>query len=292
MAKFSMKADSFLTPLKLILPGIIVSLVGASAAFFIFNNPSKIKAKQTFTSWKVIKEYEAAYSRSAEDAICASEDFNQIQFQKDLTHLLGVLIRNLEDLKNEENLDMRLQAFLNLKIDRYTDAKKLTEVFLDSVIKLNSAAEINPYDEKVKKDAQDLQVDFATEMEHVEARDTNELKRITYALNKEHIDYTKDSFILDLPRIQTASQVRQNFIGKWRFPEVKITIEFKKDKTGTWEESGQTHNLQWTMDDRTVTLYVDNQIFNFYLADVTSSKMTAVWKEKKFVLIGCRKSTP
>jgi hypothetical protein len=44
------------------------------------------------------------------------------------------------------------------------------------------------------------------------------------------------------------------------------------------------------MDDRTVTLYIDNQVFNFYMADVTASKMTAVWKEKKFVLIGCRKS--
>jgi hypothetical protein len=239
----------------------------------------------------VIREYEAAYTRSSEDAICASDDFNQIQFQKDLTHLLGVLIHNLEDLKDEENIDMRLKAFLNLKIDRYSDAKKITEAFLDSVIKLNNAAEINPYDEKIKKDAQDLQVNFATEMEHIETRDTNELKRITYALNKEHIKYTKDSFILDLPRIQTTSQVKENFIGKWRFPEVKVTIEFKKDKTGTWEESEQTHNFQWTMDDRTVTLNINDQVFNFYMADITATKMTAVWKERKFVLIGCRKST-
>ena len=82
MPKFSLKAEHFITPIKLILPGIIVSLVGASAVFFIFNNPDKNKAKQTYASWSVIREYEAAYWKSAEEAICLTEPFDQIQLQK------------------------------------------------------------------------------------------------------------------------------------------------------------------------------------------------------------------
>ena len=178
MAKFALKADHFITPIKLILPGIIVSLVGASTAFFLFNNPEKNKAKQTYASWNVIREYENAYARSSEDAYCLSEEFDQIQFQKDLTNLLGVLIDNLKDLKDEENIDMRLKAFLNLKIARYTDTKRITEVFLDSVVKLNRMAELYPNDQQIKEDGQGLQRSFSLEVEHIQSRDTNELKRI------------------------------------------------------------------------------------------------------------------
>src|SRR5688572_5524661 len=284
----ALKSDHFITPIKLVLPGIIVSLVGASSAFFLFNNPKKNKARQTYASWNVIKEYETAYTKSAEEAICLSKHFDQVQFQKDLTHQLGVIIYNLEDLKDEENIDMRLKAFLNLKIARYTDAKKITEVFLDSVIKLNKAASLYPTNQQIKQDAQDLQANFSTEIEHIQTRDTNELKRITFALNKDHTKYT-DSFLLDLPRIQTVDEIKQKFIGKWRFPEVEVVIEFKGDNKGTWEESGQTHNFQWTMEDRIVTVNIENEIYNFYIAEATSGKMTAVWKERKFVLVGCRK---
>jgi hypothetical protein len=291
MSKFSLKAEHFVTPIKLILPGIIVSLVGASAVFFIFNNPDKNKAKQTYASWNEIRAYEAAYTRSAEDAICLAVPFDPIQFQKDLTHYMGVLIHNLEDLKEEENTDMRLQAFLNLKIARYIKAKIITEVFLDSVIKLNQANALLPGNPHIKQLSEDLQVNFANDIEHIQARDTMEMKRIASALNKDHTKYT-DSFLLELPRIQTLDEIKKKFIGRWRLPEIEVIVEFKNDKTGTWEESGQTKNFEWNMTDRTVTIYLETEIDNFYMAEVTGSKMTAVWQEKKFVLIGCRKSQP
>ena len=291
MPKFSLKAEHFITPIKLILPGIIVSLVGASAVFFIFNNPDKNKAKQTYASWSVIREYEAAYWKSAEEAICLTEPFDQIQLQKDLTHYLGVLIDNLEDLKDEALIDMRLKAFLNLKTAHYTDAKRITDAFLDSVIKLNKALELSPDNQYIRDEARDLQINFSTEKNHIETRDTNELKRLTLALNKEHIKYT-DSFLLDLPRLQTASEIQKNFIGRWHFPEVKAIIEFKKDKTGTWEELGQTFNIQWTIDEKTVTIRVENEVYNFLVVEATASKLTAFWKERNFVLIGCRKTQP
>ena len=78
----------------------------------------------------------------------------------------------------------------------------------------------------------------------------------------------------------------------WHFPEVKAIIEFKKDKTGTWEELGQTFNIQWTIDEKTVTIRVENEVYNFLVVEATASKLTAFWKERNFVLIGCRKTQP
>lgn len=290
MAKFSLKSEHFITPLKLVLPGVIVSLVGASAAFFIFNNPAKNKAKQTYASWKVLKDYETAFANGFEESFCLNENIDQVQFRKDFTHFLEVLINNLDDLKKEENTDMQFKAFLNLKLARFNDSKKITEVFLDSVIKLNQMAELYPNDPGLQKEAQKLQEDYAFDLAHIETRDTNELKRIAFALNKEHKRYT-DSFLLDLPKEQTIAEIKQGFIGKWRFPEVKATVEFKKDKTGIWEELGKEIPFQWTMADRVVTLYFDNETHNFYLVEATATKFSSLWREKGFIVVGCRKPT-
>jgi len=288
MAKFTLKAEHFTTPLKLVLPGVIVSLVGASAAFFIFNNPEKNMAKQTHASWTVVKDYETAFKNGFEESFCVNDNSNQIQFRKDYTHLLEVLIKNLEDLKKEENTDMQFKAFLNLKLTRYNDAKKITEVFLDSVINLNQLAELYPNDPVLKQKGQQLQKDYAIDLAHLETRDTSELKRIALALNKQHKAYT-DSFLLELPREQTIAEIKQNFIGKWRFPEIMATVEFKKDKTGMWEELNTQHSFKWTMADKIVTLYFDNETHNFYMAEATATKLSAVWKERGFVVVGCRK---
>lgn len=290
MAKFSLKADHFITPIKLILPGIIVSLVGASAAFFIFNNPDKTKAKQTHASWTAVRDYEKAYTTGFEESFCLNENIDQIQFRKDFTHLLEVLISNLEDLKKEENTDMQFKGFLNLKIARYSEARKITEVFLDSVIKLNQLATLYPNDQSIKEEGQQLQKQYATDLAHIETRDTIELKRIALALNKQHTKYT-DSFLLDLPREQTINELKQNFIGKWRFPEILATVEFKKDSTGIWEELNVEHPFKWSMNDKIVTLSFDTETHHFYIAQATATKLTSVWQEKGFVVVGCRKST-
>ena len=42
MSKSALKAEHFTTPIKLVLPGIIVSLVGASTANFRFQQSGKI----------------------------------------------------------------------------------------------------------------------------------------------------------------------------------------------------------------------------------------------------------
>ncbi len=290
MAKFSLKADHFITPIKLVLPGVIVSLVGASAAFFIFNNPAKNKAKQTYASWKVLKDYEAAFLQGFQDSYCASDSLDQIRFRKDFTHRLEVLINNLQDLKSEQNTNMQFKAFLNLKLARYTEAKRITELFLDSAVKLNQEALMYPYDPAPKTKGQKLQSDYLLDLAHIETRDTNELKRITLALNKEHKKYT-DSFLLDLPKEQTLAEIEKGFIGKWRFPELLATIEFKKDKTGTWEELGQEFSFKWALAEQILTLYFDSETHSFYLVEAKPGRLTAYWREKGYFAVGCPRNT-
>lgn len=287
MAKFSLKTDHFITPIKLVLPGIIVSLVGASAAFFLFNNPEKQKARQTYSSWNVIREYENAFVRGTEDIYCGQETFDQVRFRKDYSHLLDVLIHNLEDLKDDD-VDMRLKAFLNLKLARYNDAKRLTETYLDTVIKLNQAASKRPNDTAITNAGQRLQSDYVSELAHIETRDTLELKQIAEQLNKAHLKYT-DSFLLTIPSLQATPEINKHFMGRWRFPELGLTVEYKKDSSGTWEGINQTLHFTWTIKDKTLTMDFESEINNFIILEATPTKMSAFWTEQQYIAVGCRK---
>ena len=123
-----LKSEHFITPIKLVLPGIIVSVIGLFASNYIFNNPEKNKAKTTYATWKVINQFEEMLNMNSELLPCRSTAGNEIQLKKDFIHLYEMTRQNLVDLKSEEKLDKRLSAVLNLKIDTYDELKKQTEV--------------------------------------------------------------------------------------------------------------------------------------------------------------------
>jgi len=289
MSKFSLKAEHFITPIKLVLPGIIVSLVGATSVFFLFNNPKKNKAKNTYQVWNVIREYEDAFSKGTQDAFCMADSLDQLTFRKDYTHLLEILINNLEDLKGNDDVDTRLKAFLNIKIARYSNAKKLTDTYLDTLLPLNAVLLKDPGNESLRQIALNEQEKYISELAHIETRDTSELKRIAAALNKEHISYT-DSFLLNTEIRQPLAEMKKYFIGKWHFPEIAVTAEIKKDSTGIWEVEGRSIGFKWTMDERIMTFnFKTNETHHFRLIKATPDIFSAIWKERDFVLLGCRR---
>jgi len=293
MAKFTVKSEYFTTPLKLILPGLIV----ATAGYFLFNNPAKKKAKETYQNWHVIKEYEDAFIKGNEDAICSSDTLDQIKFRKDYTHLLEILINNLTDLKNDANVDKRLDAFLNIKIARYTEAKKMTISYLDSVLELNKIAGIFSEEGKVrefdsiKEIGNDKLRTYIKELGHVETRDTAELRRISVQLNKEHLNYT-DSFTVNNNPFQRLDEVSKNLIGKWWFPEILEMLEFKDDQTGIWQVGGIEYDFKWNRKDYIIYMSIEKDTNQILIPKATINTISIYWKERNLPQLGCRKSMP
>ena len=293
MAKFVVKSEYFTTPLKLVLPGLIV----ATAGYFLFNNPAKKKARDTYQNWHVIKEYEEAFVKGNEDAICAKDTLDQIGFRKDYTHLLEILINNLADLKNDDNVDKRLDAFLNIKIARYTEAKKMTESYLDSVLKLNTIAEelsmsgnYREYD-SIKEIGNDKLRTYIKELGHVETRDTAELRRISIQLNKEHRSYT-DSFTVNNNPFHPLDEVSKNLIGKWWFPEILEMLEFNDDQTGIWQVGGMRYDFKWTRKDYMVSVSIDKDTNQILIPKATANTISIYWKERNLPQLGCLKGKP
>src|SRR5258705_5550393 len=287
MLKFSVKSAYFTTPIKLILPGIIVAIAG----YFLFNNPAKKKARDTFQNWNVIKEYEAAFIKGTEDAICGNDTLDQFKFRKDYSHLLEILINNLTDLKKDNNVDKRLDAFLNIKIARYSEAKKMTEDYLDTILVLNKAAMARPRDTSIQKVAtQKLQV-YMNELAHVEGRDTAELSRIATELNKQHLRYT-DSFTVNNNPLQPLNEMTKNYIGNWWFREMLVMIEFKADQTGIWEGNGVKLNFKWTRDNYKLTLEFEGETDHIFVLKANENSISIYWKERNLPTVGCRRSKP
>ncbi len=124
-----LRAEHFTTPIKLVLPGIIISVIGLFASNYIFNNPEKNRAKATYATWKVVNQFETMLEKNSESLPCQAGLSDQIQMKKDYAHLIEMTKQNLTDLKDEERIDKRLSAILNLKIDSYNELKKITETF-------------------------------------------------------------------------------------------------------------------------------------------------------------------
>jgi hypothetical protein len=246
MPKFSLKADHFITPIKLVLPGIIVSLIGASAGYYIFNNPKKNKAKATYSTWNVIRQFEQSFEENADLIPCRLDTFDQVQFRKDYLHLLEMTRQNILDLKNDDNIDKRLTAIINLKIDSYNETKKISENFLDSFVVIKNELGTGQYTpEQELAVTSYMQQMYFNDLIHISNRDTAVITSILNDLTKSYADYV-DSFKVE-QKIQPVKELQTNVIGKW-FTTDKVSIDIKKDSNGHWKQEAFETDFTWKFD--------------------------------------------
>ena len=118
MAWYSLKSEYFTTPLKLVLPGLIIATTG----YYLFNNPEKIRAKNSLSAWNTLIKYEQIYGTNSEELYCSynlttTEDLER--FNKDLIHFQEMTIENLKLLRDDKDIDKLMSAIVNLRIDTY-----------------------------------------------------------------------------------------------------------------------------------------------------------------------------
>lgn len=238
-----LKSEHFITPIKLVLPGIIVSVIGLFASNYIFNNPHKNKAKATYATWSVLKQFERIFMVNSDLIPCRSDTVDQIQFKKDYIHLIEMTKQNITDLKNEDNIDKRLDAVINLKIDSYSELKRISELYLDTFSMLRE--ETNKYNyskEQVAASTSYYQGMFSFEIDHIISRDTAIITGILNDLTKNYGSYV-DSFKID-ELLQPASEIRSFMIGKWLTID-KVLIDIRQDGKGVWTENGVGIDFTW-----------------------------------------------
>src|SRR5512147_2128720 len=107
-----LRAEHFTTPIRLVLPGIIVSLIGASAGYYIFNNPDKIRGANSRAAWNNLVKYETIYSENAEVITCEYNGNIGDQYFKDLVHLQEMTVQNLKMLRDDKDIDKLMASII------------------------------------------------------------------------------------------------------------------------------------------------------------------------------------
>ena len=214
MSKFTLKSEHFTTPIKLVLPGIIISLIGATAGYYIFNNPEKARAKATYATWQVIRQFEDMLDKNSDLLPCNTPANEQVQLKKDFLHLYEMTRQNMEDLKSEEKIDKRLSAILNMKIDSYNELKRITEGFLDTVQMVNAEVVRGALSAEQKNYIiSKMQAEYVAGLTHISQRDTIMIANILKELNQSYSSYV-DSFLI-VERIQNLEEIKKLVPGKW-----------------------------------------------------------------------------
>ena len=251
-----LKSEHFTTPIKLVLPGIIVSVIGLFASNYIFNNPEKNRAKATYATWKVINQFEEMFEENSYALPCSGGD--QLQLKQDLVHLLEMSRQSLLDLKSEEKIDKRMSALLNLKIDSYNEMKKITEVFLDSARKTNLLLSEDLITSQ-KKDSviNELQDNYISDLSHVSNRDTMFTKNILKELNNSYSSYV-DSFLI-VQKVLSKEEIVKFIIGTWATVDsINVNINIQPGGKGQWIDGIEENNFTWTLQETILTMDLQN----------------------------------
>jgi hypothetical protein len=248
----ALKSEHFITPIKLVLPGIIVSMIGLFVSNYIFNDPIKIRGRNSRTAWDNLMRYEKIYEDNTAELTCIYNQGIGTSYFKDMIHLQEMTVENLKKLGDDKDIDKLVAAIINLRIDTYTQLKNITTGFIDSLTILASKRYF-PFDtagiNQNIRDQTALQKEYITEKTHISVRDTSIIKKLGNELQKNYKAFSTVKFVGN--SVMSIDTIQQRAIGTWSevSNEASKVFTIKKDKTGILNLDNVSHNFTWKFDD-------------------------------------------
>ena len=245
-----LKSEHFITPIKLVLPGIIVSLIGLSASNYIFNDPVKIRGRNSRSAWDNVVRYQKIYEENAEDLTCQYSSNTEYYF-KDLIHLQEMTIENLKTLKDDKEIDKIMASIINLRIDTYSQLKNISVKFIDTLLYWDKIERtLNPRDSVSHKQladiVEDIQNEYMNSKQHISTRDTSIIRRLGIDLQKSYTAFASANF--RSPSLSDIiDTIHQKIIGKWSMvkDEMQVDVTFDKSNKGTMVQSDGEQKFSW-----------------------------------------------
>lgn len=295
MAKFEFKSDYILAPIKAVLPGIII----ATAGFFLFNNPEKVRSKSSYKAWKTLAQFDDIYQTNTEELNCG---FLNTEFlYKDLLHLQEMTIENLKALREDKDVDKLMVAIINLRIDTYTQLKNITADFIDSLsfyysipIAENDVASRNWLAAK----EQILQEAYLINRDHISFRDTGIIKNLGMQLKKMYRSFSKETF--QNPNLISIDTLQNRILGTWAMQkdDLPVEVDFTKLNSGNiggMRINGKSELFTWQFagrDSTKLTIKFSNVFLANWVLDIKyCSKKILQYRDiykSDLILAACR----
>ena len=267
---------------KTIFPGLIVSIIGGSFAFWMFNNPDKIRGKATLRAWESLKQYERLYIDNTDQINCENFSEGIERFKNNMLHQIQMTSENLRNvLDKENNVDNLMLAVINMRIDSYNEMKKLTGTLLDTLNSLNKNLAT------ASTQWIDLHTTYMDECAYLKNRDTATINKILKKLSQTYsVSFLEDKFLPDL------SELRKKIIGKWQIALYQVTFELKDDGTGFWNGLHGNQPTTWQIDSTIIKIrYNDNTMEYDLSVKRTTDDVLSLYQiggSKETAYIACR----
>lgn len=248
----ALKSEHFITPIKLVLPGIIVSLIGLTASNVIFNDPVKIKGRNSRTAWDNLLRYEKIYEDNTEELTCIYNQGFGTKYFKDMIHLQEMTLENIKKLGDDDDIDKLVASIINLRIDTYSQLKNITTKFIDSINYLGNLRYMEEDTAGINENIRTqtvLQRDYIAEKTHITLRDSSIIKRLGNELQKTYKAFANVKFTG--PLYMPIDTIQQRAIGTWSevTNEISKVFTLKKDNTGILNLNDVSHNFTWKFDE-------------------------------------------
>jgi uncharacterized protein YukE len=271
--KFSNAGTAFAGVAKTIFPGLFISIIGGSFAFWMFNNPEKIRGKATLRAWESIKQYERLYIDNTDMINCGIAENGVERFKSNMIHQIQMTSENLKNvLDKENNVDNLMLAVINMKIDSYNEMKKLTGTLLDTLQSIDDTGAGSEKElEQLARRWIGVHSKYMDECAFLKNRDTTTVNKILKELNKNYsINFTEDNFLPD------TANLRKKIIGTWTIALYKVSFEFKQDGTGYWNAMEKNISCTWQLDSTMIKVkYSDGSgVLNFSVIKTNNDILT------------------
>lgn len=245
----ALKTEHFTTPIKLVLPGIIVSLIGLTASNVIFNDPVKIRGKHSRTVWDHLVRYQKIYEQNAEGLTCQySPNIGEYYF-KDLIHLQEMTIENLKMLKEDKDIDKIVGSIINLRIDTYTQLKNLTVAYIDTLMVLDRYDQAIT-DPAIRKQLTDIvlniQTTYLNDRQHISTRDTSIISNLGSELKKSYTSFESANF-RSSSLADIIDTIHKKIAGKWSMTKdgAQVEVRFNNPDQGSVMQDSKEEKFSW-----------------------------------------------
>jgi hypothetical protein len=283
--KFSNAGSAVAGVAKTIFPGLFISILGGSFAFWMFNNPEKIRGKATLRAWESLKQYERLYFDNTDQINCGNFSGGMERFKNNMLHQIHMTSENLKTvLDKENNVDNLMLAILNMRIDTYNEIKKLTDTLFET---LNVMYSFNAPEIDITNRWIAMHTTYMDECAYINNRDTSTINKILKELRQVYsIKLTEDKFLPD------STELRKKIIGKWQIALYNVTIDLKTDGTAFWNGLQGNQPSTWQLDSTVVKIKYNDGTIKYDLAlkrvtdDILSLSQIGGTKETSY--IACR----
>jgi hypothetical protein len=287
MAGFSFNPGYLTTPIKLVLPGIVVSVIGLFANNYFFNNAEKTRGRNSRAAWDNLSQYEKIYSDFSEQIICQYDGQFNDEYVDDLIHIQEMTSENLKTLKDDKDIDKQMATILNLRIDTYAKLKSTSKAYFDSIfIVYNNLSIDNKNDWQAI--AARLNEKYTKAINRIYYRDTSIITILGAELSKKYSSFKKVNF--SFTPGNSLKNLNEDIIGRWSLLSIHEVLRFEKDGKGMWASDTINQAFHWKLDSTILTINYDNNSTPVTLTFIQCTKQTIYFllSDPAMFLTGCR----